>query len=365
MRNASRCQRRVKAAVLSWIGFWCFGCFFGWGASLGWAQSSPSSACSEKMKRGQWKDAASCFLALVDAIPKDTKDLFSKKQKALYLKYTAQCYGNYAKAQEGASQRAYYYELAAAQLRRYLDEKLCDKVYQCRNTRGLLQEYESKIGYATLVFAAGTKPVTVKVAGFQFDKTITVNGQLSQKLRPGPYTLVIQEEGGASKQDSVVLTPSQTKLLRVGTAPVLIRKVFVKSPAKGPALGSYILMGIGGGLILIGAGMGIGTYVKSGSVADEIDNTISRLKEDPKGFNTKENQDKARDLVDELDLLDTLNVSGWVVLGAGGAVFVGGLIWMLATLPKAPPKVSAGPSFPHRARATLLWSSMTQQVGEN
>lgn len=309
-----------------------------------------------------WKEAASCFLALVNASPKGNKDPFLKRQKALYLQYAARCYSSYAKAQEGVSQRAYYYELAAVQLRRYLDEKLCDKVYQCRNARGLLQENESKIGYANLVFAGGQKPVSVKIKGFALELAITVQGQSSQKIRPGAYQLEIQEEGQASKQQNVLLSPGQTMLLRVGSSPVVVRKIFVadKSSKVGPPTGAYVLMGIGGGLLLVGAGMGIGSLVRSYFVVEDIDNARLNLERNFAQYDTEEHRKKLDGWIGEYLALEPINISGWVILGVGSAVFVGGLVWMLVTMPKASPSAKTSSfSLPRstKAHSVRLWTS--------
>ncbi len=318
----------------------CFGLWIG-GMTSPVSAGNEANVCSDKMKRGVWKDAAACFLALVDAIPNNNSDPFLRRQKALYLQYVARSYAAYAKMQEGLPQRAYYYELAAKQLHRYLNEKLCDKLYQCRHARGLLQENESSIGYATLVMAGGDQPVRVEITGFETKISLAVDKQSSQRLRPGSYQLQITSTGQPPSEKSITLSPGQTKLLQVGRVAVVERRTPVPPPPppSSAPVGAYVLIAVGGGLALIGVGMGIGSIVRGGTLAPQIEAEKSLLD----GSQTNQNDPVARRRIDALvgehDAMEVVNLAGWIGAGVGGALLLSGVIWLLAH-PKPSPTLA-------------------------
>ncbi len=344
---------------------WCWGILGGLWIGVSHAQTANEAGqCSDRMKRGAWKEAAACFSALVEAIPKNNTDPFLRRQKALYLQYAARSYAAYAKMQEGIPQRAYYYELAAAQLHRYLNEKLCDKLYQCRDARGLLQENESKIGYATLVFAGGDQPVRVEISGFETKIALVVEKQASQRLRPGSYQLQIAETAQAPHQKNLVLSPGQTQLVQVGRVAVAERKPpLLPTPPTNtsPPTGAYVLMAVGGGLVLVGVGMGIGSIVRGGQLAPLIEAEhvkLNRREIDP--FNPTEIR-RVDALVDEHDAMEVVNLAGWIGAGVGGALLLGGVIWFLAH-PKTPATVKTASSSSHgiAAKTVILWRSSSE-----
>jgi len=285
-----------------------------------WAEED-SKACSRLFQQKEALRAGDCFAQLAEKMPASAQlDALQKRQKGLYLQYAAKAYVAHTKEEPLAQKQSYFYEKAVLLLRRYLDEKLCLQAYQCRSIQGLLYEYEKRIGYATLVLLddSPTSP-QVELSGYRVERRFLLNKKHTEKLRPGTYTLRVLY-GGAAPIERVILLKRETD-----------HAERFSSPSQGPpktAVGSapwaaWLVFGVGaaslaGGIVLLGASLSM-----DGDVGAKLENagdlTVTQSREIGNTYATARG----------------LNTGGWVAVGVGAAVAVGGILWVVLA-PKGP-----------------------------
>lgn len=288
-----------------------------------WAEED-SKACSRLFQQKEALRAADCFSRLAEKMAASVQlDALQKRQKGLYLQYAAKAYVAHTKEEPLAQKQSFFYEKAVLLLRRYLDEKLCLQAYQCRSIQGLLYEYEKRIGYATLVLLddSPTSP-QVEILGYQVDRRFMLNKKHTEKLRPGTYTLRVLYAGAVPIERVILLKRETDHAERFS------------SPSQGPAktaAGSapwvaWLVFGVGaaslaGGIALVGASLA-------------TDSDVAAKLENAGGLTVTQ----SREIGNTYATARGLNTGGWVAVGVGAAVAVGGILWVVLA-PKSP-KVS-------------------------
>ncbi|MCB9639639.1 MAG: hypothetical protein H6727_12165 [Myxococcales bacterium] len=308
----------------------------GWPLSSTHAQSE-AKTCGQLFKQQQTKLAGDCFAQLAERMPPLQKlDELQKRQKGIYLQNAAKAYANHAQSAERANEQTFFFEKASQLLHLYLNEKLCNKDYQCRSVQGLLYEYEQKIGYATLSLfdESGTSP-QVELRGYRYERRFTFQKKHTEKLRPGTYTMRVTYANaepisriftigkGENRPEKLVAS-----IARPRTPPVVQKKA---------PLGAWVVL-VGGIVVVAGGAALLGvSLAMDGGVATRLSNSGSVA-----------NADETKAVGDEYNTALGLNTGGWVAIGAGAAIALGGVLWLVLA-PKsspAPPNKSAALSAP-------------------
>jgi hypothetical protein len=294
--------------------------------------------CSRLFQQKEAQRAGDCFARLAEQMPAAARlDALQKRQKGLYLQYAAKAYVAHAKEEMLVQKQSFFYEKAALLLRRYLDEKLCLKGYQCRSIQGLLYEYEKQIGYATLLLLDDSAtPPQIEILGDNVERRFVLNKKHTEKLRPGTYTLRVLYPGAAPSERVILLkreTNHAERLFSPSQAPP-------KTATRGVPVAAWVVLGVGvasvvGGTVLLGVSLA-------------MDGDIATKLESPSEITAAQ----SREIGSTYASAKGLNTGGWVAVGVGGALALGGILWVVFA-----PKTPANPPPPRALGGVLLDTS--------
>ncbi|TNE48208.1 MAG: hypothetical protein EP343_16480 [Deltaproteobacteria bacterium] len=304
-------------------------------ATKAWA--TKPQGCNTFLSKGQHLQAIACYEKLVQAMkPPHQLSLLDKKEKSLYYKKISYSYRQLARSQTTEDGKSYCYEKAAEYLAKVHEEKLCGKPVRCRLVRGQEAEVRKKIRYAnlTLVHSNG-ETLTVVIKGYKYNeagKGAVLVQTKNYKLRPGTYTVTSIPKGkGKKRQEKVV------KLNPDSTQSITLTKLVVVRSRKVSKTGSYVLMGVGASLFVIGtvgvvAGYVMQSSANSAATAENDERNIRNFLDNPGTTPTTQTLDDWKDLSASIDSEyntgSTLLVASWPVASVGLAGAVAGLVWL-------------------------------------
>lgn len=291
--------------------------------------ADPSSTCTQLFRQNQHKLAADCYAQLASQMPKGSGlDALQKKQKGLYLQNAAKAYSTHASEQKDSQTQRFFYELAAKQLRTYLEEKLCLKVYRCQAVKGMLYDAETKVGYATLTLTNSLpEAARVEIKGFQLDRDFSLTDQTNVRLRAGTFKIRVTYPKKESKELSIELKENETRVFETATM------------GKGPYQ-QGLTSGQIGGISLVATGiaiLGIAAALIWVSKNIERDNIAQLNKE---RYTTPTSAIAFSEAYEDARRFNAL---GFIGLGVGSAALGGGLLWFFLAKPQKK-KVAQVPS---------------------
>jgi hypothetical protein len=240
--------------------------------------------------------------------------------KDRFLRDAAISWSNAANAESTPPKRAYLKEIAANTLRDSIKKGFCKASNRCNQHKQLHAQLLKEVGYGQLIVWTGKPGSNIKVTGWKHDKTH--KGQISTKIRPGSYKIVISIQGKVTKTKSIIIPPNRSVLLDAKPAEI---KVVVKEIIVAKKIPPLVLAGyIAGGALLIG-----GTVLAILGYTSQT--TLNTCRQNPDCAQNDEQYNR------EFDQGSTFVTIGYITAATGILVAGGGLVAHMTSGKPSPP----------------------------
>lgn len=303
---------------------------------------SSETTCRSLYNTKKYVKAALCFDKLLTAVDSQKQvDEIKLLLKDRYLLQGAISMFQAAKLQQVMEPKAYYLEQATRRLQQSVDQKYCKASSRCLRHLQWIERWEKQIRYSRLTIVTGKPKATIKLSGYYFSKTH--QGNLTQKVRPGKYEVVLMMPGEPKRTQTISVKPSHAVVVNVTPIKLqLVEKRIVIAKKMPPlVITGYVL-----GSVLAAAGAGLLAY----GLVQQMN--LNAVRSDP----TAARNQTDSDYLQGMELGRVMGISGSIGAGAGVFLLVGSGIAqsMSGSKKKVPPpplnpSLTLGESESHRA----------------